>query len=267
MGLIGSVVPVVRCRHHRPVLNLGFDGAIYESGPNWEQSFTNRVSATSLTPNGIFAGEPSTPGKSPARQRFPARDAAAGPSLIDLSKYYNATFAESRYGGTGNNLLALPRGLQTFAGVEFDVRGVVQLGSKSPALGKYPTEVKGIKVNQKCRRLSFLHAACLGGAADEGKEIGAYVVHYPINQMRLEIPIAYGREVRNSQSAPNEPAGSNELAVAWTGANAAGTDSGQSVRLFLTTWTNPVPGVLIESIDYVSRMAVPAPFLVGITAE
>lgn len=267
MGLVGSAVPVVRCRHHRPVLNLGFDGLIYESGPSWETSFTNRVSAKSLTAPEIFADETPPTRKAPAKPRFPARDAAAGPGLLDLSKYYNATLAESRYGGTGNNLATLPRGLQTFAGVKFDVRGVVQLSGKSAALGKYPAEVKGIKVSQKCQRLYFLHAACLGGAADEGKEIGAYVVHYPINQMRLEIPIAYGREVRNWQSGPNEPTLSKDLTVAWKGTNATSTSSGQAIRLFLTTWTNPAPGVQVESIDYLSRLTVPAPFLVGITAE
>ena len=35
MDLVGSQVPVVRCRHHRPVLNLAFDGRVYESPPSW----------------------------------------------------------------------------------------------------------------------------------------------------------------------------------------------------------------------------------------
>ena len=267
MGLVGSAVPVVRCRHHRPVLNLGFDGVIYESGPTWETSFTNRVRIKSLTAAEIFLDETPRARKSPAKPRFPAREASARAGLLDLSKYYNATLTESRPSGTGNNLASLPRGLQTLAGVEFDVRGVVQLGGKSTAPGKYPAEVKGIKVNQKCQRLRFLHAASPGGAADEGKEIGAYVVHYAINQMRLELPISYGREVWNWQSAPNEPALTKDLTVAWQGTNTTGTNSGQASRLFLTTWTNPAPAVQIESIDYVSRLAVPAPFLISITAE
>src|SRR6267142_4167636 len=31
MSLVGSIVPIVRCRHHDPILNLAFDGRIYES--------------------------------------------------------------------------------------------------------------------------------------------------------------------------------------------------------------------------------------------
>ncbi len=184
-----------------------------------------------------------------------------------MTKYYNTTLSAPRYGTNGNNLAALPRGVQTFAGVEFDVRGVIQLGGKSAGLSKYPPEVTGIKVRQKCQRLYFLHAACLGGPADEGKPVGAYVVHYPVNQMRLEIPITYGREVRNWYSVPEEPAATNALTVAWTAKTPNKANPGRSIRLFLTTWTNPAPGVQIESIDYVSRLAVPAPFLIAITAE
>ena len=57
MGLVGSQVPVVRCRHHRPVLNLAFDGKIYESPPSWETLFTNRVSAADLTAVRLFADQ------------------------------------------------------------------------------------------------------------------------------------------------------------------------------------------------------------------
>ena len=55
MGLVGSEVPVVRCRHHQPVLNLAFDGRIYESPASWETLFTNRVNAADLTAVRLFA--------------------------------------------------------------------------------------------------------------------------------------------------------------------------------------------------------------------
>jgi hypothetical protein len=94
MRLVGSAVPVVRCRHHRPVLNLGFDGVIYESAASWELMFTNRVSARSLTAAALFAGESTTPGKAAARPRFSARDAAAGPGLIDSRKSPKTSLVE-----------------------------------------------------------------------------------------------------------------------------------------------------------------------------
>src|SRR5579859_4818859 len=49
MGLVGSAVPMVRCRHHNPMLNLGFNGSIYESPSQWELLFTNRVRASELS--------------------------------------------------------------------------------------------------------------------------------------------------------------------------------------------------------------------------
>lgn len=63
MGLVGSVVPLVRCRHHKPVLNLGFDGKIYESPATWELAFTNRVDPAALTPARMFTNAPARPAK------------------------------------------------------------------------------------------------------------------------------------------------------------------------------------------------------------
>jgi len=61
MGLVGSQVPLVRCRLHRPVLNLSFEGKIYESPSSWELLFTNRVNPADLTPAKLFADEPPRP--------------------------------------------------------------------------------------------------------------------------------------------------------------------------------------------------------------
>jgi hypothetical protein len=73
MGLVGSQVPIVRCRHHRPVLNLAFDGQIYESPASWEVVFTNRVSAADLTAARLFAGE-----RTPSAKARKKSAAAAG---------------------------------------------------------------------------------------------------------------------------------------------------------------------------------------------
>lgn len=271
MGLLGSVVPLVRCRHHEPVLNLAFDGTVYESPAMWELAFTNRVSAAELTAAQLFAHEPGSAAKAPAKKKvvrqFAPRDEQAPARLLDLSAFYNAMLTESWHGGTGNDLAALPSGLQTFAGVEFDVRGLVQLRSKSDSATNFPAELKGIPVRQKCQQLHFLHAAGFGRAEDEGKQIGSYVVHFATNPMRIEIPIYYGQAVRNWHQLPGEPEAGKELQVAWTGENAVSQRAGRSIRLFLTTWTNLAPGLELESVDFVSSMANPAPFLIAITAE
>ncbi len=271
MGLVGSVGPIVRCRQHKAVLNLAFDGKIYESPPSWENLLTNRIDITALTPARMFPAEAkrtnAAANASPREMKFPARDSQAKPGEIDLTHFYNATLTESWHGNENNDLASLPSGRQTFAGVEYDVRGIVQLSSKAPAAKRFPVEVKGIKVGRKCQRLHFLHAAAFGGPRSEGRQVGTYVIHYAVNQMRLEIPIIYGQDVRDWHKMAGETLGVKELTVAWTGENGLSKDSNGTIRLFETTWTNLVPEVKIESIDYVSAMLSPAPFLIAITAE
>jgi len=265
MGLVGSVVPLVRCRQHSPVLNLAFDGRIYESPTFWEYLVTNRVSFAELTPAGIFAEDgPSRPRRTPS---FPPRDPKAKPSLLDLTKYYNAALTESWEGKTNADLAILPRGIQTFAGVEFDVRGIIQTGSRVLLDKKYPTQVKGIAVRQKCKRLHFLHAVGFGSPADEGSQVASYVVHFAGNQARLEIPIVYDRDVRDWHTLPDEAAAPPELQVAWKEDSVVAKLPGRPFRLFMTSWTNLAPEAEIESIDFISNLGAAAPFLVAITAE
>lgn len=270
MGLVGSMVPIVRCRLHKVVLNLAFDGKIYESPSSWETLLTNRMDIAELTPARIFAGEgkmTNTPAKAAPAPVFPKRDPQAKPGEIDLSHYYNAMLTQSWHGSTNNDLASLPTGLQTFAGVEFDVRGIVQLGSKAVRAKSFPLQIKGIPIHQKCQRLHFLHAVGFGGPGSEGKQVGTYVIHFATNQMRLEIPIFYGQDVRDWHEFANEKPAAKELAIAWTGTNEVSKRANRPIRLFKTTWVNVAPGVEIESIDYVSAMLAPAPFLIAITAE
>jgi len=51
--------------------------------------------------------------------------------------------------------------------------------------------------------------------------------------------------------------------LVWSAINNAGLH----VRLFKTTWVNPMPEQEILSLDYTSAMANSGPFLVAITAE
>lgn len=270
MGMVGSIVPIVRCRHHAPLLNLAFDGRIYDSPGNWEVTVSNRIDPDQLTAEKLFPAGTATndaPAKKPPpKLHFATRDPQAKPNEINLYKYYNAMFTQSWHGGTNNNLASLPTGLQEFAGVQFDVRGIVQLGSKSASVKRYPAEVKNIKINRKCRALNFLHAVAMGSVSDEGKTVGSYIVHFATNNLRADIPINYGEDVRDWHVLPKEKP-SLELTVAWTGANDSANSAIRSVRLFKTTWTNIAPDVQIESVDFISAMGTAAPFLVAITTE
>jgi hypothetical protein len=284
MSLLGPVVPIVRCRHHKQVLNLAYDGKIYESAIGWEALFTNQVGVAALSAARMFDdgssdsnGSKTVPNSAapgimasltPAQKSTVARQARPRPGLINLAKYCNATLTNSWLGGAAGDLASLPEGRQIFGGVEFDVRGIIQLGGKSLAATEYPALVKSIRIHRKCQTLHFLHAAAFGSAQDEGMKVGAYVVHYSTNAMRLELPITYGQEVRDWHSATNETP-SGELKVAWTGVtqSASGDASSRPIRLFMTSWTNVAPTVEIERIDFSSTLTGPAPFLVAITSD
>ena len=129
-------------------------------------------------------------------------------------------------------------------------------------------------------RPHFLHAAAWASslqartngtnrevlAAPFGTHIGHYVVHFA-NGDRHDVPIIHGQDVREwwhwRESLPDP----KELVVAWTGTNAANRAANASVRLFKSSWKNSHPEVEITSIDFISALKKPAPFLIAITTE
>jgi hypothetical protein len=201
--------------------------------------------------------------------RIPARPSTTRSQLIDLSEHYNAALTETWLptGGvaTGHDLSALPRGIQKFGGVEFDIRGIVQLsgGAVENAGGKFPRGINTIHVGQACRRIHFLHGAAWSALA--GTPVGSYVVHYASGESR-EVRIIFGQNVREWLAAP-APQLTTGAAVAWEGANAASRALGLSVRLYQMTWKNPLPDAEVRAIDFKSMMENPAPFLIAVTVE
>jgi hypothetical protein len=194
---------------------------------------------------------------------IPSRAPEALPVHLDLSKFYNAPLTRAWHSSiTNNDLSALPQGLQTIQERQFDLRGVVQLaGGAEPYLRRiYPESVRDLPVRQTARRVHILHAT--GWTVADGTQIGHFVVRYADGSERL-IPVAYGYDVRNWWPQPNEPPPQRTgLQLAWEG------PAGDSRRrLYLTSWINPQPDIVIQSIDYRSSMSDAAPFLVAITLE
>jgi hypothetical protein len=272
MGLVGSSVPLVICQHHGIVLNLAFDGRIYESAGPWELLLTNQVNTADLTAQAVFgrdAARPppaAAPSAEPALPGNPPHDPLAAPVLLDLTSHYNASLTNSWLNGTNNNLAIQP-GTQTLAGVMFDVRGIIQLAGERTSSKRFPAQMLGIQIQQKCQRLHFLQAAAYCNSETNGAhEIGLYVAHLA-NGMRVNIPIIYRRDVRDWYTEKGEAPLEKELTVAWTGTNPAAAAAKQSLRLFTSVWTNPTPDVQIESLDFVSHRNGAAPFVVAITAD
>ncbi len=82
---------------------------------------------------------------------------------------------------------------------------------------------------------------------------------------KRELQLAYGRDIVDwwKQGEP-EPF---TATIAWTGTNKAASAQGASIQLCKSTFENPRPDVLIATIDFVSAMQLPSPFLIALTVE
>ena len=198
-------------------------------------------------------------------RRVPPRDPAASPRLIDLTPHYNASLNEDWHRQiAGNDLARLPQGLQRLGSADFDIRGIVQLaGTEAPAQ-RFPRQVQGIRIEQTCNHLHFLHGS--GWNANRGAFVGQYVVHYA-DGTRETIPLVFGRNIEDWWFTPQEPAPVPEAEVVWTGANSASLSQDRGTRLYQYSWTNPRPELAVQTIDFLSGMSDTAPFLIAITAD
>ena len=223
-----------------------------------------RVEAIDLPPVNIASLASS---KRQHSKLIPPRMLEAPASLIDLTEYYNAALVQTWHPSgsaqySSNSLDVLPSGLLQLGGVVFDVRGIVQLSGRDleRAGGRYPRQISGVPVAQTCRQLHFLQAA--GWRSPTGTTIATYRVYYTNGQTQT-IPVVYGEDVRDWNANSDASTDLTRGTVVWSGMNRARV----LVRLFKTTWVNPLPETKIASLDCVSEMAAAAPFLIAITAE
>jgi hypothetical protein len=213
-----------------------------------------------------------SPASEPEPLKIPPRDPKAGPELIDLSAHYNAALTDSWHpasnmaGETGNDLSELLRGVQKLDGIEFDLRGLIQVSGSGGqnSRGPFPEVAKGIKVGLRSARLYFLHGT--GFVDREGQQIGSYTIHYADGQTN-EIPIVYGEDVRDWWAYNGLARETKRATVAWSGKNKATQANGLGLQLFRRAWENPRPEVVIDSIDFEASKARSIPFLIAITAE
>jgi len=204
---------------------------------------------------------------------IPKRGSLVRPNLIDLSTYYTAALDDDWLVTAGANLQPLPKGVQTFVGVDFDVRGLIQLAGlnlydesemdEAEKKAYYPITVENIKVQQKGQKIHFLHASSWW--ANENEKIGEYVIHYENGEIK-NIPILYLQSLRDWWTAPGDPTPKN-AEVAWKGQNEATKAVGSNILIFKYTWLNPLPDTKINTIDFVSTMTTASPYLIAITIE
>jgi WD40 repeat protein len=212
------------------------------------------------------------------RTLFAKRDPGAAANQIDLTDFYTGELGETFYGKVGNanehddDLSELPVGLISMGGVEFDIRGVIQVRRTEPLGGPWelaaaddPVRVDGIPIQQEAARLHLLLGTILPEA--EGAVIGRLVLHYADGETR-SLDVVYGRDVREWWYDPAKAdAETTGAKVVWTGLNPVANEYGRRLRLYLNTRENPRPGFKITTLDLVSAMSNSAPFLIAVTVE
>jgi len=268
MGLVGSKIPMVRCHHHNPVLNLSFDGKIYESASTWEAELQDEIDPAELTAAKLFASESALEAKLRSKTDIPPRDPKTPPNLIDLSRFYNAALTEGWH-RTGpnepiaNDLSNLPQGVQKIADTDFDIRGVIQLSSQKLYSPRFPLAASDIKVDCKANKLYFLHAT--GWSAPDGTPVVTAIIRFS-NGKTHEFVFNYGEHLVDWVAWQPQPKDRETSVVAWSGKSPA-TGGQTTLHLFKSQWINPEPTETIASIDYVATNLDPAPFLIAITAQ
>jgi hypothetical protein len=258
MGRIGSEVPLVRCANHSPVLNLSFGGSVYESAPEWEERFSSLVPVSALSADGLLSEYPRL-----AVVRIPARSPGLPRELVDLTSHYNGSLNGWLEWSLDDNLAELPAGLNRIGHHDFDVRGVIQLGSMHYAMLHRPMAVSNILVGLKCDRLLFLHGTVNTEA--DGMVISQYVIQF-VDGSRDAVTNRFGQDVLNWRVDPDNNRRTENVRPVWS-ASAKGRTERRTRRLFLTLWINPRPDALVRSLDILSAPGKSSPFLVAITAE
>ncbi|MGE3309625.1 MAG: WD40 repeat domain-containing serine/threonine protein kinase, partial [Limisphaerales bacterium] len=160
--------------------------------------------------------------------RVPPRAADTLRRLIDLTGYYVASLDDNWGGSPGDNdnsLRELPSGVRTLAGVPFDIRGILQLGS----LHGYPRRIRGIPIGMKCVALHFLQGAAWG-IDPPGTQVGRYILNY-VDGGSEEVPLVLERTITDwTASASDEvPAA---MSIAWDGSNESARSLGLRKRLY-----------------------------------
>lgn len=258
MGKVGSIVPVLRCLHHARVLNMSFDGKVYETTGDWENELANIVDPETLSPKSLLA----------EIEFFATGIRAARIKTLDLTKYYNVTLTEALHdkSPTGPSLKNFPQGRNKFRGIPFEVSGAIHLHGKGLTTifpDKYPTNVTDIAVGELANKIHFLLGA--GYNQQPGMKVGSFKINYEDGQ-KTDLILNYDQNVRDWWQPAAE--GNVTLQVAWSGPiglNLQGQP--QTGLIYAFSWDNPRAQTPIKSIDFSSALNNTAPFLLGVSVE
>ena len=198
-------------------------------------------------------------------KRLPKRAEGMSARLVDLSHFYNGHLEDSWQltGNAKNNLEQISAGLNRLGGVDFDVRGVVQLSSRrldQNSRRQFPKSISGIEIGQTCERVHFLLAAAYPSA--EGEIVGTVTFNLSDGKS-LERAIAYGVDLSDWWFTREGAERDEGTTIVWS----QRTAPNRLIRLFIMTVGLPEGVKGLKSIDLDSGDADSAPFFLGITVD
>jgi len=192
----------------------------------------------------------------------------ADPNLLDLGPYYTQSLHENVAPAERDNSFGqLGSGVRVLGGVEFDVRGFVQVQAG---------ESVRIPLNHPVRRLHFLHAAKRTERFSR-QVAGTYQLTFGSGEaaaVEVLCPsdlLPYHTAPFHSRFSGSDVESSPELhtAVAWAGTNAEMESRNETLYLTRTTWELPEShqGKIIESLELQASPSGPVPLIFAITVE
>jgi hypothetical protein len=161
---------------------------------------------------------------------------------------------------------AVPRGLQRFDGIPFQMDGKIELNGMGPTRDNnfMPTRVGEIPVNRHVLRLHWIGGA--GYKDPDDTPIAEIRLNYKNGEIR-HLFITYGRHVRNWHVEVDEKRtdlSDPKAHVIWEGINGS---TGRPVRLFKNTFDNPLPEQEIQSLQFLSMFGKAFFALCAVTLE
>ena len=120
---------------------------------------------------------------------------SSGQVLVDLAPHFNERLEESWLpGAAGNDLAMLEPGRRLLGGLEFELRGLVQLAGREPGFAGYPGSTDGIRIEREAAKIHLLHG--VSGRASDGTMVGQLVLDYA-DGTRATLAVSYGVQVRD----------------------------------------------------------------------
>jgi len=185
---------------------------------------------------------------------------------LDLASFVTTVFSNAPAGNVWNSM---PRGRTTLQGVPFKIDGKFEVTGMDALRNNaefIPTKVSGIPAGRKAEKVVLLHST--GWTEQDGAPMAKLVLRYANGEER-SLRIAYGLHVRNwyeDRYEKRKTLADPNSSVAWSGNDDDG-ERNTPLRLYKTTFENPLPAELIQSIDVVSLFSRATPIMVAITLQ